>query len=118
MRRDLAPMGPVAMLEEVEPLPGPEPHPTLGHRDLEAGREQGRLDVGGHVVGTFLGVFQIGHGGIVAWRDKAMKERAEIRSNVGIGVFLDEQRTRGMAQKQCHDAVAGRQVVKPVGKFI
>src|SRR3954454_14125053 len=50
----------VAVLSEVDALPGAEQRPPIAHRDGERLTEQGGLDVRGHVVTAFGDVLEVG----------------------------------------------------------
>ena len=57
----LAPVRPVAVLDDVDALPGAEQHRAGLHRDRQRRCRQRRLDVGRHVVGPF-DVVHVGRG--------------------------------------------------------
>jgi hypothetical protein len=83
MRRDLPAVRPVAVFEEIDPLPGSEREPPFGHRDREADRHHRGADVGRHVVGPLGAVAEIAHRGIGGGRDEAAEERLEVVAHVG-----------------------------------
>ena len=92
MQHDLAPVRRVAVLEEIDALPGAERQPAGGHRNGERGRRQRRLDVRRHVVGAFAAVDEIAHRRIVGRRHQPPEEGVEVAPHVRIGIFLDQQR--------------------------
>ena len=101
LQHDLAPMRPRAVLDQIDRLPGAEREFALQHRDLQRGRRQHGLDVRRHVVGPF-GVMR--PSGIL--RRETVQCRRQIVEHRRIGVFLDRQRRRGMANEQRHRAFA------------
>lgn len=88
------------MLEKVNSLPGSEHRTTRRNRYRQRRRGQRRLDVSGHVVWALAGVDEER----VAFRDKAAEECQEIALHVGIGVFLDEERRRGVSHEHGQQA--------------
>lgn len=84
-------MGCRAMLKQVNALPMAERKRPGDNRNCQAHRQHRRLDVGGHVIGAFVRVPQIRHAGVVGRRDKPIKKSTQIRLNVGIRIFLDQQ---------------------------
>jgi hypothetical protein len=93
-------MCPRAMLDQVDRLPRSQHEFAFQHRDLQRGRRQHGLDMRRHVVGA-LGV--VAPSGILG-REPA-ERRQEIVEHRRIGIFLDRQRRRGMADEQRHRAL-------------
>ena len=100
LQHDLAAVRRAAMLDQIDRLPGSEREPALQHRNLQRRRRQHGLDMRRHVVGAF---------GVVAPPGALGREPAERRHEIvqhrGIGVFLDRQRRRGVADEQRHRAL-------------
>ena len=67
-------------------------------RDAERGLGERRLDVRRHVVGP-LGVVLVAHPWLVAVGDKAGEEALQVGPHGGIGVLLDDQAGRGVADE-------------------
>src|SRR5215207_7458591 len=68
----------VAVLTEVDPLPGAECEGALAYRKGQGGAEQRRLDVGGHVVGTLERMGPVGS----AFRDGLVEPSLEVAPHV------------------------------------
>jgi hypothetical protein len=98
---------PRAVLDEVDRLPGAERECALQHRDLQRDRCQHRLDVRRHVVRS-LGV--MAPSGVFG--RKSIQRRGQIDEHGRIGIFLDGQRRRGVADEQRHRALARGGVAK------
>jgi len=106
----------VAMLPEKDALPGAERQPTVADRDRQADGKMRRLDMGGHVVRAFGAVAQIGHVGRIGAGDQPVDPRQQIPAHVRIGVFLNDQRTGGVAHEQRrHAAGIGQPARHAVG---
>ena len=71
-------------------------------RNLQRGRRQHGLDVGGHVIGAF---------GVVApaciFRRKPVERGGQILEHRRVGIFLDGERCRGVADEKCDHAFDG-----------
>ena len=89
-------MAVMPVLKEINSLPCPQAGAALLKRNCELGLCQGALDMRGHVVGPLRGVAI----GAIERRDAAEKV-LQIMTNIGIGIFLDGQRCRGMTDEQC-----------------
>src|SRR5260370_32264688 len=87
MQGDLSPMRRPSMLEQVNALPSPQGELPLHDRNRKLHTGQGRADMGGHVVGTFVGVPI----SAVVLRRHAVEKCLEIGANVPPGVLLNEQ---------------------------
>ena len=99
LQHDLAPVRTGAMLDQIDRLPGAERHLAIDAPGSAASRRQHGLDMRGHVVRPFGVMSPAGIFG-----RKARKRRLQIREHGRIGVFLDRQRCRGVADEQCHRA--------------
>jgi hypothetical protein len=108
----------MAMFPDVNALPGAEGHTAAADGNGEVDGGQGGADVSGHVVVAFGGVDE--HA--VAVGDEAGEESFEVAADVGIGVFLDEQRGGGVTevegQKAVLKAFLGEPVRNVVGDFV
>ena len=94
----------IAMFEQVQTLPGSQPHPPGNDRDADRGLVQGGLDMRGHIVRPFHRVPQPVHRGVIARRHKAAEEFIEITPDVRIGIFLDGQRRARVLDEKCKEA--------------
>lgn len=81
-----------AVLEHVEPLPGPQRQPAAQHRDGHLDGGQRGADVGGHVVRPLLAVAI--ERGLLAHHPA--EKVVEVGQHVGIGVLLHGQAGRGV----------------------
>jgi hypothetical protein len=95
MQGNLSPMRRTPMLEQVNALPSSQGKLPLHDRNRQLHSDKGRADMGGHVVGAFVGV-PISAG--VLWR-QAIEKCLEIGANVPRGVLLYEQSGRGVPAK-------------------
>jgi len=86
-----------AMLDQIDRLPGSECQFAVQDRDMQRACRQHGLDVRRHIVGTFGVVAPTG----VLGREPA-EHRHEIVEHGGIGILLDRQRRRSMADEQRH----------------
>lgn len=59
-----------------------------------------------HVVRAFQHMGEIGHRRVIPWRHEAAEEGLKVNLNVRVGVFLHQQRARGMPHEQGQQAVA------------
>ena len=83
------------MLEQKDPLPGPECQPPIGDRDRQLGLGQHAFDVRRHVVRTFVIVTVKRH----ILGDDPPQKRFEVMPDVRRGVLLDQQRGRERAAR-------------------
>ena len=60
--------------------------------------------MGGHIVWPFAGVLHPGHGRVVRGRYETPEKFAHIPAHIRIGIFRDQQRARGVADKQGEQA--------------
>src|SRR6266852_5007758 len=90
------------VLENEDALPRPQGEAPRFDRDRQLRRQESAADVSRHVVGPLLGVAITPDilGG------QRAKEILEVAPHLGCGVFLDEQRCRGVAQKEREQPVA------------
>ena len=95
----------IPMLEKINPLPCTKTELALHDRDGDGNRCQGRFDMGGHVVGAFVCVGQIGHAGIRGGRHQTGKEISHIGLHFRIGIFLNEDRAGCVLHKQVSAAL-------------
>ena len=86
----------VAVLAEVDPLPGAEREAPVADRDRHRRADQQRLDVRGHVVGPLGRVLEVGR----VLRHRAREPALHVAAHVGIGVLVDRQRRRGVLDEQ------------------
>ncbi len=93
MHHELARPASVAVLPDIDALPGPECEAAGIDGDGESGGGEGGLDVGGHVVGAFGGV------GVerIAFRHETIEPRFKISSGRRVGVLLNGQARGGVA---------------------
>lgn len=106
MGGDLSVVRGIAVLKEVNPLPGAQTHLTVLDRNAEADGQKGGFDMGGHVVRAFERVAQIAHAGVIRRRDKAAEIGQQITLHIRVGIFLDQQRGRGVAHHQRQKPIA------------
>ena len=98
-----------AVLEDVDALPGSERGAAPANGDGELTLGEGGPDVSRHVVGTFHGV------GVeaVVLGDKAAEEGFEISDDIGVGVFLDQQRGGGVSEEDGEEAFLDAETLDP-----
>ena len=107
MSRNGAGVRGAAMFPEVDPLPGAQSKVALADGDGKVDRRQRGADMGGHVVVALDRVREKG----IAVRHEARKEVLQITPHVRVGIFLDKQRGRSMAEVQS-DQAARRTVLQ------
>ena len=88
------------MLEEKDPLPGPQSHPTVDNRNNLATSTQHHANVGGHVIRTFVGVNEIRR----IFRNKVIKERMKVRAGTGVSIFHNYQTGAGVLHENRNGA--------------
>src|SRR5690606_16096099 len=86
MGRNLASVGPRAVFEKIDPLPGAKGHAAVPDRYDKLGVGECRADMGGHVVGP-LGIMAVAR---ALGRDAAEKI-LKIGEDVRIRILLDQQ---------------------------
>lgn len=118
MRHHPAGMGRVAMLEQVNALPRSKRHAPVQNGNRHADWKQRRLDMGGHIVGSFVSVGQVGHGWISGWRHQPLKEGGQIGPDLGVRVFLDQKAGRRVLYEQCKNATARNPASNIIGEFV
>src|SRR5687767_7222558 len=84
-----------AVLPQVDALPGAERKPAARNWNGKRTAGQCGLDMRRHVVGTF-GVVLVER---IAFGDKALQPALEVALRRRVGVFLDDEARRGVAQK-------------------
>lgn len=77
----------VAVLAEINTLPGAKVKPAICDRDLHRGAQERGLDVGRHVIGTFEGVLVVGS----IFRHHLVKLTFEINPHGGVSIFVDRK---------------------------
>ena len=90
----------VAVLAEVDALPGAEGGAAAGQRQGQRGAEQGRLDVGGHVVVPLQGVGPVRS----PFRHRLVEPGLEVVAHFRRGVLAQGERGRGVLDQQVEDA--------------
>ena len=70
--------GGVSVFKKVDALPCAQRHATFRDWDLHTDLQKSRLDVGRHVVGTLVGVSEVGHCWVGGWRHEPLKESREV----------------------------------------
>ena len=85
----------VAVLAEVDALPGADREAAAGDRQRERRAEQRRLDVGGHVVGALDRVGPVAR----VLGDGLVEVGLEVVAHVGRGVLVERQRGAGVADE-------------------
>jgi hypothetical protein len=101
--------GVVAMLPEVDGLPGAEGGAAVEDGEGESRRGEGCADVGGHVVRAFGGVAVEA----VAVRDEAIQEVLQVGEDLRVGVLLDDQRCGRVAHVQREEALGDALLAHP-----
>ncbi len=86
----------IAVLAEVDPLPGAEREAAVGDRQRERRAEHRGLDVGGHVVGALVGVGPVRR----VLGDGLVEVGLEVAPHVGRGVLVQRQRRRGVLHEE------------------
>lgn len=113
VQHDLPPVRRAAVLEKIDPLPGAKHHAPRGNRNRKLRLRQRRSYMGGHVVGS-LDAVDITP--LVLRRD-CFEKIFEILLDIGIGVFLDEERCRGVAAENRQEAGRNILVLEPKRDF-
>ena len=102
------------MLPEVDALPRAKRHFSVCDRNRKVHRRQGSADVGGHVIVAFSGMNEEP----IAIRHQAGKEFLQIAPHIRVGIFLNEQRSRGVAKVQSEQASSERVIGNPLSDVI
>src|ERR1051326_2174969 len=118
MQGDQPAMRSVTMFPQVNPLPGPQRQPAThdGNGEINSGERAPHM--GGHIVLALGGMDEkrvaVGH--------KAGKEFFQVAPNVRVGVFLNEQRSRSVADVERQEAIVEVVLRRPgrgvVGEFV
>ena len=103
MDDDLAAPALLPMLPQKDPLPGAEGEPPAEDRDAEGGGGEGRLDVRGHVVGSFDGV---GEERVVR-RHQPLEPGVEVAARGRVGVLLDGEAGRRVPDEERAQPLVG-----------
>src|SRR5579863_3162520 len=90
----------MAMLSDINTLPGAEVERSASDRNVQRNAVDHGFDMGGHIVWTLDLVDPSGIG-----RRHAVECGEQIAPNVGVGVFLDDERGGGMTEKKRETAV-------------
>ena len=90
----------VAVLAQIDPLPGAERQPSSGDRQCQRGTEQRRFDVRRHVVGALGRVRPVGR----PLGDRLIEPRLEVAPDVGRRVLVQRERCRRVADQQVEQA--------------
>src|SRR5436190_6685911 len=93
-----APMGMGAVFPQINPLPGAERQFSTRNRNRDVYGGQRRPNVRGHIIFTFLGVFE----NRIPVRDEPRKKAFEIAPHFRISILLDNQRRGGVLHMQGH----------------
>jgi hypothetical protein len=88
------------MLEQINPLPGPQSEMTVHDRNRKLHAGQRRADMGRHVVGAFICVPIPPH----RLRREAVEKSLEIGANIRCGILLNEQSRPRCADKTRSEA--------------
>ena len=91
LEHDLPPVRTLPVLGEINALPCTEGEPARHHRHGERHASQHGFDMGGHVVRSFHVVRPARTDG-----SKAVKRSDEIGTHIGIGILLNNERSRGV----------------------
>jgi len=106
LRHNLALVRTGPMFEKVNSLPSSQHHLPANNRNRQADRQERGLDMGRHIVGALVGMSQIGHLGVGRGRHEPVKKLGQVSLYLGIGVLLDEERTRGVPDEKRQHAIA------------
>lgn len=118
MCHDFSSVRSIPMFEKVNSLPCSERQTAILDRNVQADRQHRRLDMGRHIVRTFVCVGQVGHVRVGGGRHEAREKVLQIGLNFGVGVFLNEERGGCVLDEQREEAVGFRPVADLPGEFI
>ena len=113
MSRDDTRMRRVAVFPEINALPRAQRQPTMPHRNGEIDRGERSPNMCRHIIGAFNGVNEQA----VAIRNEAREKGFQVASHIRIGIFLDEQGSRGVPEVKRDETVLDVVVRKPFGNF-
>ena len=102
-----------AVFPNVDPLPGSQREGATRHRDAQVHGGQCGAHVRGHVVLTFASVSEQR----ITVRRQACKKLFKVAAHFGIGVFLNQQRRRGVPDLQSQQTVFEPGLTNPRGDF-
>lgn len=94
-------MWPLAMFGYIDALPSAQAYFATDHGHLQGNTVKHGFDMSRHVVGTFKVVYPT-----AIHRRHAFKRGDEVNLHIGISVFLNDERSRRMSEKQKEHAVA------------
>ena len=94
-------MGAVAVLDQVNGLPGAQDGSAGHHGNAQRGAGQHRLNVGWHVVRPF-GAVRVA----MMARGRPFERVSQVAQYIGVGIFLNGQGCRGMAHEECQQPVS------------
>ena len=112
VQHHFAPVRRVAVFEHINALPGTQRQPAFVQRDADTGLCQGRADVRRHVVGPFGGMAEAR-----AAFGEIREEILQILLHIRIGIFLDQQRGRGMADETGQKAIRDFRAAHKIGRL-
>ena len=113
MQYDAAAVRPLAMFEQINALPGSQRQLALVNRNRQLRLRESRPDMRRHIVRT------LGRVPVQAriFRDQAGKEIGQVGHHVGIGVFLNHERRRGVLAENSQQAGLGFMTIQPALDF-
>ena len=110
-------MAMVTVLPKVNALPGAQHKVSVGDRDLLGGMSQHAANMGRHVIGA-LGAVDI----VATFGHKLGKEGLQIRQNIRIRIFLDDETGGSVAKEEIAqtalDARLDNDIVDLTGNFM
>ena len=111
-------VGMSSVFPEVNPLPGSQRQSAFRNRDPEIHRGDGRTHVCRHIVVTFGRVLKEP----VAIGNKPFEKAIEIAPHFWIGIFLDQEGSRGVkdvqSEQACLDPALADKLLRLPGEFI
>lgn len=108
----------VPVLKQIDALPCSQQRAAACDGNAQADRKQRRFDMGGHVIRAFIGVGQVRHAWIGAGWDKPPEKVGKVRLHFRVRVFLNQERTGCVPDKQGEQAIAFTPVEDITGEFI
>jgi hypothetical protein len=109
MQHDAAPVRPLAMFEQVNALPGSQRQLAFVDWNRQLRLRERRADMRGHVIRTLRRVPVQAR----VFRDQAGEEIGQVGHHIGIGVFLNHQRSRGVLAEDGQEAGLGFVPMQP-----
>jgi hypothetical protein len=104
-----APVRALPMLKQVHALPGAERELSITDRNGDLSLGKSRANVRGHIVWTFGGMAIEAR----VLGDYPAEKFGQVSHNVGVGIFLNDERCRRMLAENGHEAGLGRMALKP-----